>query len=124
MQFMRLAGSASVSSLGIDISTSSVTVIELAKFENTLSLLAYCRLPFPEESAFEEASEATSARAGNCRRPSYIGCQQQLRSVGVGSGMRRQTSRSAARADWRVITGGDGNRSRKIFPFPYSGSDV
>ena len=63
MQFMRLAGSASVSSLGIDISTSSVTVIELAKFENTLSLLAYCRLPFPEESAFEEASEATSARA-------------------------------------------------------------
>ena len=65
IQFMRLAGSASVSSLGIDISTSSVTVIELAKFENTLSLLAYCRLPFPEESAFEEASEATSARAWN-----------------------------------------------------------
>ncbi|MDE0763736.1 MAG: pilus assembly protein PilM [Porticoccaceae bacterium] len=63
MQFMRLAGRASGASLGIDISTSSVTVIELAKFKNILSLQAYCRLPFPAESAFEEASEATSMRA-------------------------------------------------------------
>ena len=63
MQFMRLAGSASGSSLGINISTSSVTVIELAKFENTLSLQAFCRLPFPAESPFAQAPDATSTRA-------------------------------------------------------------
>ena len=63
MQFMRLAGSASGFSLGINISTSSVTVIELAKFENTLSLQAFCRLPFPAESPFAQAPDATSTRA-------------------------------------------------------------
>ena len=63
MQFMRLAGSVSGSSLGINISTSSVTVIELAKFENTLSLQAFCRLPFPAESPFAQAPDATSTRA-------------------------------------------------------------
>ena len=62
MHFMRLAGSASGSSLGIDISTSSVTVIELATFENTLSLQAFCRLPLPEESTLEEATDAANAR--------------------------------------------------------------
>jgi len=62
MHFMRLAGSASGSPLGIDISTSSVTVIELATFENTLSVQAFCRLPFPAESTLEKATDAANAR--------------------------------------------------------------
>ena len=112
MQFMRLAGSASGSSLGINISTSSVTVIELATFENTVSVQAFCRLPIAvSRRKYLGESNRRCECAGACRRASDISCEQPLRSVGARSRVRRQASRSAARVEWRVFAGGDGNRS-------------
>ena len=117
MQFMRLAGSASGFSLGINISTSSVTVIELAKFENTLSLQAFCRLPCPAESPFAQAPDATSTRVlADALRISAASSSCALSALGRGCvakhlDLPQELSGESLQAAMEI-------EAKKYFPFP------